>query len=176
MSFSQELNRPPLPTCFITTKFVTNIQLTFFNRKDQPKIVTLSLFISLSLFVSTFVGHRLNYGFGDSIATVASRSMPWALQLLITSSSLPPVSSLPPSSPSTFSLSAFSLLSSSTQFSILKTQRMCLQGKGGGTGKRPWNMRGLGICGAAPPRTWHLERSNLKYFNNDFKLINISAG
>ena len=62
------------------------------------------------------------------------------------------------------------------QFSILKTQRMCLQGKGGGTGKRPWNMRGLGICGAAPPWTWHLEQSNLNYFNNDFKLLNISAG
>ena len=61
------------------------------------------------------------------------------------------------------------------QFSILKTQRMCLQGKGGGTDKRPWNMRGLGIRSAAPPQTWQLERSNLKYFNNDFKLINISA-
>ena len=62
------------------------------------------------------------------------------------------------------------------QFSILKTQRMCLQGKGGGTGLWPWNMRGLGICSAAPPQTWHLEQSNLKYVNNDFKLKNISAG
>ena len=38
------------------------------------------------------------------------------------------------------------------QFSILKAQRMHLQGKGGGTGPLPWNMRDLGICGAAPPK------------------------
>ena len=29
-----------------------------------------------------------------------------------------------------------------TQFSILKTQRMCLQGRGGGTGPWHWNMQG----------------------------------
>ena len=39
------------------------------------------------------------------------------------------------------------------QFSILKAQRMSLQGKGGGTGPSHWNMRRLGICGAAPPQT-----------------------
>ena len=33
-----------------------------------------------------------------------------------------------------------------------KAQRMYLQGKGGGTGLSPWNMRRLGICGAAPPK------------------------
>ena len=38
------------------------------------------------------------------------------------------------------------------QFSILKAQRMYLQGKGGGTGPSHWNMRRLGICGAAPPK------------------------
>ena len=38
------------------------------------------------------------------------------------------------------------------QFSLLKAQRMYLQGKGGGTGPSPWNMRHLGICGAAPPK------------------------
>ena len=33
------------------------------------------------------------------------------------------------------------------QFSIMKTKRMCLQGKGGGTGPWHWNMQGVGICG-----------------------------
>ena len=37
------------------------------------------------------------------------------------------------------------------QFSLLKAQRMYLQGKGGCTGPSHWNMRRLGICGAAPP-------------------------
>ena len=41
------------------------------------------------------------------------------------------------------------------QFSILKTQRMCLQGKGGGTGPWHWNMQGIGICGAAPSFRLH---------------------
>ena len=40
----------------------------------------------------------------------------------------------------------------STQFSLLKAQRMYLQGKGGGTGPSLWNMRHLGICGATPPK------------------------
>ena len=35
---------------------------------------------------------------------------------------------------------------STPKFSILKSQRMCLQGKGGGTGLWHWNMQGLGIC------------------------------
>ena len=43
-------------------------------------------------------------------------------------------------------------LSYLNQFSILKAQRMYLQGKGGGTGPSHWNMRRLGICGAAPPK------------------------
>ena len=49
------------------------------------------------------------------------------------------------------------------QFSILKTQWMCLQGKGGGTGLWPWNMRGIGICSRhiflAPLNAVLLERS-----------------
>ena len=39
-----------------------------------------------------------------------------------------------------------------SQFSLLKAQRMYLQGKGGDTGLSHWNMRRLGICGAAPPK------------------------